>query len=78
MPNKYTVNIKMSLSVEAASKRAARRSVNGAPWDDIINFEYPKAGFIRDFRINVEDKSVKIINVEASPGPNGSDSRSIP
>ena len=64
MAKKYIVNVEMNLSVEAATKRIARNSVRNVPWEDIIQFSYPKAGFVREFRINVDENAVKILDVK--------------
>ena len=49
---KYNVKVDLSLLVEAKNRKSAKNAVNDIPWDEIVDFAYPRAGFIREFRIN--------------------------
>ncbi len=49
---KYDVKVNLDLVVEAKDRAAAKTAVNDIPWEDVIDFEYPKAGFVREFLIN--------------------------
>jgi len=64
MPNKYHATINIDLSIEANTKSIARKSIKDVPWEDIIRFEYPTTGFVREFRINASDSPVKILNLK--------------
>ncbi len=64
MVKKYQVNVQIELSVEADNKRIARRSVRYIPWEDVIKFQHPKTGLVREFRITADENAAKILDVK--------------
>ena len=48
---KYLVKVIVDVDVEAKDIKAVRKEVNGIPWPDVLNFEYPRAGFMREVRL---------------------------
>ncbi len=61
--SKYNVSVKLNLVVDSKNKTTTRRAVKNIPWEDVLYFDHPRAGFIRDFRIRVEEQP-KIDKVE--------------
>ena len=59
---KYRVKTNLNMIVEAKNKTVARKAVNDVPWEDVIDFNYPQAGFVREFRINAD--TCKITSVK--------------
>ena len=51
---KYRVPVNINLLVDSRNKVEARRAVRDIPWDDILRFDYPRAGFVREFVIRVD------------------------
>ncbi len=59
---KYHVKMDFNLVVEARNNKAARKAINEIPWDEVVDFTYPKVGLIKEFQINASHQQ-KIISV---------------
>lgn len=56
MAGKYIVPVQLSLVVNSKNKQTARKAVRDIPWEDIIKFEYPHTGLMKEFVIRVEEQ----------------------